>query len=190
MAVSLLADLAVYLPAGVVFIIWFWRLAKNSAILGHYLAPKAGWAIGSWFVPIGNYWLPALNLIRADRVSGIMVDRDTAGSRRLIIAWAVAFGASIAASTALWRAAPYELLTREDAVALARADRYDILVQFGFVIAAVLVILMVRRLSERQNLAFVDQDTARYQAELRRAHFVAPAGYAAPVDPQRYAPNS
>ncbi|MEU7187274.1 DUF4328 domain-containing protein [Streptomyces sp. NPDC045369] len=47
------------IPTAVVFIIWFHRSRVNAE---HYTRDVctlgSGWAIGSWFIPIGNLWLP------------------------------------------------------------------------------------------------------------------------------------
>ncbi|MEU9163546.1 DUF4328 domain-containing protein [Streptomyces sp. NPDC048424] len=44
---------------GIVFIVWFHRVRTNAEVFApgaDKLAP--GWAIGAWFVPFGNLWLP------------------------------------------------------------------------------------------------------------------------------------
>jgi hypothetical protein len=40
------------------FIVWFWRAYSNLVALGRPRKRRAGWAIGSWFVPIGNFFIP------------------------------------------------------------------------------------------------------------------------------------
>lgn len=50
--ITLVATIAVYLC-------WLWRVRTNAEVFephGHRM--KRGWAIGGWFVPIGNLWLP------------------------------------------------------------------------------------------------------------------------------------
>jgi hypothetical protein len=42
----------------VAFIVWFWRAYSNLIPLGRLRSRKAGWAIGSWFVPLGNMFIP------------------------------------------------------------------------------------------------------------------------------------
>ncbi|MEA2002817.1 MAG: DUF4328 domain-containing protein [Actinomycetota bacterium] len=42
----------------VAFVVWFWRAYSNLNPLGRVRSRKAGWAIGSWFVPIGNMFIP------------------------------------------------------------------------------------------------------------------------------------
>ncbi|MDQ0794414.1 DUF4328 domain-containing protein [Streptomyces sp. B1I3] len=47
------------LGTAVLFVIWFHRVRQNAEVFDASQQPmKAGWAIGSWFVPFGNFWLP------------------------------------------------------------------------------------------------------------------------------------
>jgi hypothetical protein len=47
----------------VLFIIWFWRAAKNNEALGRVGARLGpGWAIGGWFIPFANLVIPVLIL--------------------------------------------------------------------------------------------------------------------------------
>lgn len=52
------AQVAIYLVTGIVFIIWFHRAYKNLESWGTELPHKTGWAIGAWFVPILNLFRP------------------------------------------------------------------------------------------------------------------------------------
>ncbi|MEV4680652.1 DUF4328 domain-containing protein [Streptomyces kurssanovii] len=48
-----------FLVTAVVFIIWFHRVTKNAALLApDVLTRGTGWAIGAWFIPIANLWIP------------------------------------------------------------------------------------------------------------------------------------
>ncbi|MGW1466707.1 DUF4328 domain-containing protein [Streptomyces sp. NPDC002308] len=48
-----------YLACAVVFIIWFFRMRKYIGALAQDAFERSpGWAIGSWFVPIGALWMP------------------------------------------------------------------------------------------------------------------------------------
>jgi hypothetical protein len=160
-----LVHILVIIPLVVMFMLWAMLLAKNAAVLGSTTAPTPRRVVGSWFVPVANLWLPALHLIRADRQSGSLVDRDSAASRRMIIRWAIVFGTSLTAAVLLWRSVPRNLMTIVDVEAYAQADRYDLVPQSGFAIAAVLAVVMVRRLTERQGLAFHDRFEAGRDAD-------------------------
>lgn len=49
------------LAIATVFIIWFWRCAKNLQALGRFGGPMGpGWAIGAWFVPFASWVMPAV----------------------------------------------------------------------------------------------------------------------------------
>lgn len=47
------------LATAAVFIVWFYRVRVNAAFFSEALCTMGrGWAVGAWFVPIGNLWLP------------------------------------------------------------------------------------------------------------------------------------
>ncbi|RAJ50907.1 uncharacterized protein DUF4328 [Streptomyces sp. PsTaAH-130] len=61
--ITLVATVAVYLC-------WLWRVRTNAEVFaphGHRM--KRGWAIGGWFVPIGNLWLPRRVVVDVWRAS-------------------------------------------------------------------------------------------------------------------------
>ncbi|MFE5943738.1 DUF4328 domain-containing protein [Streptomyces sp. NPDC056480] len=137
------------LPTQIVFIIWFFRVRRNAGVFApdlHRGGP--GWAIGAWFVPIAQFWWPrsvAAGTWRASR-------RDPYGdgkeeSLALLNWWwavwivSVLFGA--------FASAVYDDADRADEfwagagllVAWAALD----------IVAAVLAILFVRRLTSMQH---------------------------------------
>ena len=49
----------VYLPCAILFVVWFFRMRRNAGLLGPDRFDKGpGWAIGAWFVPLANFWMP------------------------------------------------------------------------------------------------------------------------------------
>ncbi|MGW3174682.1 DUF4328 domain-containing protein [Streptomyces sp. NPDC001153] len=53
------AQIGAVVVAGVVFIAWFYRVRVNAEYFAQDVCTMArGWAIGAWFVPVGNLWLP------------------------------------------------------------------------------------------------------------------------------------
>ena len=59
LGVAGLVLVAVFVATVVVFIVWMWRSAKNNELLDR-VRPRytPGWSIGGWFIPIGNLWIP------------------------------------------------------------------------------------------------------------------------------------
>ncbi|MEU1369359.1 DUF4328 domain-containing protein [Streptomyces sp. NPDC005803] len=137
-----------FLATAVVFLVWFRRVRRNAEVFDAYAHPmRPGWAIGGWFVPLGNLWLP-------HRVaSGIWTASSPGGSNRLpaprglLHAWWVTLLCSELFSRYTGRLSsdaeePDEVLHAFD-LGMA-ADALDIA-------AAVLAILFVRRLTAMQG---------------------------------------
>ena len=53
-----LLNLLVLVAVSVMLIVWAWRATKNLQGWGVELERGPGWAIGGWFVPIGNLFIP------------------------------------------------------------------------------------------------------------------------------------
>lgn len=74
MSVGLLVGLVGQLVAGIVVIVWLHRARANADVLypaTHRMA--AGWAIGGWFVPIGNLFIPVsvvTDVVKASNPTG------------------------------------------------------------------------------------------------------------------------
>lgn len=59
MALSTLGQLPLLLGTAVLFIIWFHRTYGNAEIFNPGAVTRSrGWAIGAWFIPIGNLFIP------------------------------------------------------------------------------------------------------------------------------------
>ena len=70
--------LLLLIATAVVFIIWLWRCAKDSELLGRENPRfRAGWTIGSWFIPLANFVIPVLIVQDLWRAS---TPRSTPGS--------------------------------------------------------------------------------------------------------------
>ncbi|MFF0472376.1 DUF4328 domain-containing protein [Streptomyces sp. NPDC004284] len=133
----------------VVFIIWFHRLRQNAEVwAGDLQGRKPGWAIGGWFVPIGNIWIPrviAVDIWRASRRQPYAAD----GARELTLlnVWWVFWIADWVVDrvgTLLYKGADTPE-AYDDAAAWSLAGYAVNLV------AAVLAILVVRRLTSMQH---------------------------------------
>lgn len=59
LGVLILLELATFVVAGIVWILWLYRSHRQAASArdGDY-RHTPGWAIGSWFVPFANLWIP------------------------------------------------------------------------------------------------------------------------------------
>lgn len=132
----------------VVFIIWFRRVRLNAEVFDPYAhSMRPGWAVGSWFVPIGALWLP-------HRVAnGVWTASSSGGSNRpptprgpLHAWWAALLCAQIFSGYA-------------EQVSSDAEERDEVLSGFDLVMvsdvldiaAAVLAILFVRRLTAMQG---------------------------------------
>ncbi|MFJ5141034.1 DUF4328 domain-containing protein [Streptomyces sp. NPDC088707] len=138
-----------YVATGIVFIVWFHRLRKNAQVwAGDLQSRKPGWAIGGWFIPIGNLWIPrgiAVDVWRASRRHPYAAD----GARELTLlnAWWVCW----AADMVLDRIAAQLYNAAETADAYVTASVWA-LAGYGLdIVAAVLAILLVRRLTSMQH---------------------------------------
>ncbi|MFF8374888.1 DUF4328 domain-containing protein [Streptomyces sp. NPDC015661] len=139
----------VYVATAVVFIIWFHRVRNNAEVWASDLQTRTpGYAIGGWFIPIGNFWIPravAVEIWRASRWEPYAADGK--GELTLLNSWwAFLIGANMVnwVSTKMYDAAETN-------------EAYDIatvwsLVGYGLdIVAAVLAILFVRRLTSMQH---------------------------------------
>lgn len=138
------------LATAVVFLIWLRRVRRNAEVfdpVAHSMRP--GWAIGAWFVPIGNLWLP-YRVVRDVRTASELP--GTPGGRSafpgvLLHAWWVALvAAQLFGRYASRRYEAAETLDEiTDALDLvAFSDALDI-------VAAVLAVLLVRGLTAMQG---------------------------------------
>nr|MBO2502568.1 DUF4328 domain-containing protein [Thermoanaerobacterales bacterium] len=121
-----------------------------------------GWAIGGWFIPVANLVIPAAQIAGANRAVEPYVPvgpqhRPGAGTG-LVVWWAVPFGlATVVDRVAwilhpdLWRAGPRDV--RRVLSEAAGADRWAALAALLFVVAAIAAMVMVWRLTARQDAA-------------------------------------
>lgn len=139
----------VYLATAVVFIIWFHRVRKNADVWAldiHRRTP--GWAIGAWFIPIANLWIPrqiAVDVWRASRPDPYAAD----GTREMALLnswWAVWLAGEVTDRVA---GRMYKGATTPDAWFTAAG--WALTSYLLIVAAGVLAILFVRRLTSMQH---------------------------------------
>lgn len=145
------------IATGVVWIIWQFRFATNAqALRGNYgLAP--GWAIGGWFIPLANLVLPQYQLFQAAKASDpdLPPGQPAAAGRvpSSVAAWWIAYdlGAILFSAGSISR--PTENSINFDVDKFIRADRVSAFACLVYIAAAVIAIVMVRALTERQMRA-------------------------------------
>lgn len=136
------------LATAVVFIIWFHRVRHNAEVFAPETQSRTpGWAIGCWFIPIANLWIPrgiAADVLRAaqpDPYSGVLRHRGLLNAWWGAWVWATVFDRY--ASRTYDKAQDVDAI--RDAAGLVMASAaFDVL-------AAVLAILFVRRLTAAQH---------------------------------------
>lgn len=134
-----LAFLGVAIAMFVVMIVWTWRAATNHVALGRdhpRLGP--GWAIAGWLIPLGNAVLPVLvmqDLWRGSDAATLRGDmRWRIGARSALVGWW--WGCLI---TSFLVVGPSD-----------DGDEYTIAARCFAIAAAVLLVLVVRKLAARQ----------------------------------------
>jgi hypothetical protein len=154
------------LATAVVFIIWQFRHGTNARTLGVYggLA-NPGWAIGGWFIPIANFFLPARQIFRSSRPPGVA---PSSGVTTIVVFWAIAFWLSRAVDQAANNLWVDDGFTADDLRQMATSDYLTAVSAALELAAAVLAIVMVRTLTKRQNAAF-DAWMEEERAAARRA---------------------
>ncbi|MFD4372679.1 DUF4328 domain-containing protein [Streptomyces sp. NPDC058486] len=138
-----------YVATIVLFIIWFHRVRLNAEVwAGDLQSRRPGWAIGAWFIPIANLWIP--RNIAADIWRGSRPDPSAAdGARELTLLnswwsfWVAGAVVDRVAAQAYKRAETLDEWTTAAGWSLA-----------GYlltVVAGILAILFVRRLTSMQH---------------------------------------
>jgi ABC-type thiamin/hydroxymethylpyrimidine transport system permease subunit len=131
-----------------VFIIWFHRVRQNADVFAPDTQRRtAGWAIGAWFIPIGNLWIPrgiAADILRAgqsDPYAGAVRHIGLLNAWWGMWVWAAVFDRY--ASKSYSKAQDVDAI--HDAAGLVMAGA-------GFdMAAAVLAILFVRKVTAAQH---------------------------------------
>ena len=146
----------------VVLMIWQFRHAKNAELLGTTGGLGAGWAIGGWFIPIGNLVLPAVQMFQSSKASDVSARRHGGQPKGagVVIAWAIAFalgGVLLASSGALVSSDDEGNIIIDDVQDIEDAASSDRTAGAGYavlVVAAGLGAAMVRTLTNRQTNAY------------------------------------
>lgn len=146
--ISMLQLLALVLGA-IGFTRWFRRAYGNAIALGHRASFAPGWAIGAWFVPI-------LNLVRPYQIAIAMWRH--AGNH-------VGKGSLVGCWWAFWLASNFlaqislRLYNSNNDDSLRLSVQLDIVADFTTVVAGVLAVIMVRKLT-RAHEAMIPENAA------------------------------
>ncbi|MEY9836135.1 DUF4328 domain-containing protein [Streptacidiphilus sp. EB103A] len=196
-ALLLVLEMLLILGTGITFIMWFFKSAKLSAVLApgqQRLGP--GWAIGGWFVPLAYLVLPRLVAGDIWRASEPLTEQRVWKPRtRLVTFWWLAFALSQVVI-----ALPYFPMnmmvqhnneTGDDTTASVATAWFVLAFVIGAlrIAAAVLGILMVRRVTSRQQVRIMQGPGAGHPYSMAAAMrppvygtVPAPAPYQPPQD--------
>lgn len=143
------------LGTAVVFVIWFHRVRCNGEVFrGDGFTQTSGWAIGGWFVPIGNLFIP-FRIARQTWAASTQYGPD--GSfRKVSSAPLTAWWILWTVSSVLGRV--YDRLSRsaETPGALGDVALFGMVIDLVTVAAAVFAIVFVRRLTAMQRTRAVE----------------------------------
>jgi len=149
--VSTLLQILTLLATAGVFIVWFHRARVNAEVFAPNAFSKGrGWAIGAWFVPIGNLFLPARI---AREIWNASAQAAPDGSWRQVSQMPLSRWWSLwIASTVLGRIAGSIYNSAEGADAIRQASAVMSASDLLDVVSAVCAILFVRKLSGMQHI--------------------------------------
>lgn len=147
-------EAGLYLLAAIVVLFWLHRVvANNWELLQQGLRFTPGWAVGWWFIPFANLVRPAQVMSETWRASDPRQARSNPESRRqvgigLVIAWWAAFllGGVVGRVAVIAGGSG-------DALDTLRTHAQITIAEMGFeVIAAALLVMLVVRISRRQDV--------------------------------------
>jgi Domain of unknown function (DUF4328)/Protein of unknown function (DUF2510) len=140
-----------FVATGIVWIVWQYRHAKNARLLGQSDGLGPGWAIGGWFIPLGNLVLPQLQLHQAAKAT----DGNGRGSGHappVVIVWWVLFVIAALVGSVTRNDSDADVI--DDVSDIEQFQSNDQAAAVGMlvvIVAGVAAILMVRRLTARQH---------------------------------------
>lgn len=144
MTVSSVFQVAALLATAVVFLVWFHRVRGNAGVFGpEHQRRGSGWAIGSWFIPVANLWIPR-------QVAGDIWRASETGrhsSRAILNGWWALWVVALVVD----RIAARAYGVAEDPEALGTAADMLVFSAAVDIAAAFLAVLFVRRLTAMQH---------------------------------------
>jgi Domain of unknown function (DUF4328) len=156
-AANLLADtfmtigFILFIACGIVWLIWQHRGQANARTLtGERTKFTSGWAVGWWFIPLANLFMPFLTMLDLARIS---IGRDrwlTQGFSVLIPLWWIAWLGFVFTGLGLSGGGLTYVAMRND-------DRLAIVSASIGILAAALAIWIVRAVTSRQDAVASEQ---------------------------------
>ena len=140
-----------FVATGILWIVWQYRHAKNARALGQTDGLAPGWAIGGWFIPLANWILPGLQLKQAAEAS------DPTGARKappIVIVWWILWAIGGFASFSTRNSGNEEIASVDDIESFRTGDQLAAVGMLVVIAAALVAVVMVRSLSQRQHQAF------------------------------------
>lgn len=131
------------------FALWAWAAYSRLGALGYERRYSSGWALGAWFLPVANLFIPKRivnDLVEAE-VSRHGVTMTTIWTRRWVTAWWVAWIASLAVGFVVNRMSE-NATTLDTALSASNAFMFRSAV---LVVAAVLAIVAVCTVTLQQR---------------------------------------
>ena len=130
--------------------VWTHRVTANAASFGRATSQSPGWAAASYFIPVLNWWWPYVAVTEAwDASDPDGGDSDRKGGRGLLAAWWAFFLLS-----GWGTLIQGQIGSGVDVHAWARDVRISLASVAVQVIATALTLVVVRRLSRRQDERF------------------------------------
>jgi hypothetical protein len=139
-------EIAVMLACAGLFLTWLYRVVANGPALGgRELRYTPAWAVGWWFVPVANLVRPFQVVAEAWMLSA----RDPEGSLGLLLPawWGLFILGNVVSRVLVVRSG-----AADDLTALHSGAIIDAVASVVLIAAALLCVVMVRRLTERQEL--------------------------------------
>ncbi len=134
----------------ILLVIWAWRATKNLVAwnLRHRWSP--GWAIGGWFVPVANLWIPYQVVQEAWRSTAgpATADPATFESEGSNLAWTLSF-VTFWISSLLWLGAGRT--GDEELSDILASDRLGGVAALVGIVASIAAIVAIRQISRRHD---------------------------------------
>lgn len=155
-AVTALFSAVSMIAAGIVWLVWHYRVAQNAETLGKRQGLSAGWAIGGWLIPLANLVLGPLQLLQSAKWSDPEAPGKAGRAPGVLVVWWVLWVVQTLISLASGRFAFGDGSLDEDVdlEEFRSADQTGGLSGLVLAAAAVAAILVVREVTRRQRAAF------------------------------------